>query len=101
MKLFAKIDCAGNGNNTLVAAVAGKKIRVRSYVLMAGGTVNAKFQSGASGNDLTGAFPLTAQAGISAPEAGDGQFETDVGSLLNLNLSGAVQVSGHLRYSLL
>jgi len=37
---------AALGNNTLVAAVAGKKIKVLGVTLYAGGAVNIKFQSG-------------------------------------------------------
>ena len=51
---FAKIAASSNGNNTLVTAVTGTKIRVLAYNLSAAGAVNAKFQSAAGGTDLTG-----------------------------------------------
>ena len=100
---FAKISANVNGSNALVAAVPGKRIRVTSYVLLAAGTVNATFQSAA--NDLTGAFPLVAQAGVAAQVtpsypggAAKGWFETNVGEALNLSLDAGVLVAGHLSY---
>ncbi len=88
--------------------MANKSIRVLGYVLMSAGTVNAKFQSGASGTDLTGAFPLVAQAGISAAlapvNAGgrhDCWFETVAGALLNLNLDAGTLVVGHVTYEVI
>lgn len=95
---FATIAVSGSGNNTLVSAVTGKKIRVLNYVFMASGTVNAKFQSGASGTDLTGLFYMVANTGASSGVNKYGHFETAAGSLLNFNLSGATAVGGHLSY---
>lgn len=95
---FAKVDCASNGDNTLVAAVAGKRIRVLAGVLVAAGTVVAAFQSGASGTALTGAMSLVASSGFTVPFCPLGNFQTAAGVLLNLSLDGSVQVSGWLVY---
>lgn len=96
---YAKIAASTSGNNTLVAAVTGKKIRVLAYNLMGSGAVNAKFQDGASGTDLTGLkYVAAAGGGICAPFNPVGWFETSVATLLNLNLSGAVAVGGELTY---
>lgn len=95
---YAKIAASASGDNTLVAAVPGKKIRVIDYAFMAAGTVNAKFQSGASGTDLTGLFYMVANTGAAPGEAKYGYFETAAGALLNLNLSTNVAVGGHLTY---
>lgn len=96
---FAKISAAGSGNNTLVAAVTSKKIRVLAYNLIGAGAVNAKFQSDASGTDLTGLKTIAAAGGgLCAPFSPVGWFETATGVLLNLNLSGAVLVAGELVY---
>jgi hypothetical protein len=97
------ISAASSGDNTLIAAVTGRRIVVTGYVLISSGTVNAAFKSGAS-TALTGAFPLTAQAGASAaPWSGAGTrkvgwFATSSSEALVLNLSGAVGVYGHLTY---
>lgn len=96
---FAPIAASSSGNNTLVAAVTGKKIRVLAYNLMGNGAVNAKFQSGAGGTDLTGLkYIAAAGSGICAPFNPVGWFETASNTLLNLNLSGAVAVGGELVY---
>ena len=51
----AKIDGATSGNNTLVAAVTGKKIRVLALTAtMTGTAVTIRFEDGAGGTALTG-----------------------------------------------
>jgi hypothetical protein len=96
---FAAIAASASGNNTLVAAVTGKKIRVLAYNIIGNGAVNAKFQTGAGGTDLTGLkYIAAAGGGICAPFNPAGWFETAAGVLLNLNLSGAVAVGGELVY---
>lgn len=96
---FAKIAASSSGNNTLIAAVASKKIRVLAYNLMGNGAVNAKFQDGAGGTDLTGLkYIAAAGGGICAPFNPIGWFETTANTLLNLNLSGAVAVGGEIVY---
>lgn len=95
---FAKIDCATSGDNTILAAVSAKKIRVLSYLINSAGAVNAKFQSGASGTDLMGAAAIVANSNLSASFSPVGHFETAVTTLLNLNLSAAIQISGHIAY---
>ena len=95
---YAIIDAATSGDNTLVAAVSGYKIRVLSLFLVAAGTVNTRFESGAGGTALTGVINLTAQAGYALNYNQGGWFETAAGSLLNLELSAAISVDGSLSY---
>lgn len=95
---FAAISASSSGNNTLVAAVASKKIRVLALWLTSNGAVNVKFQSGASGTDLTGLGYEAANTGIVLPFSPVGWFETASNTLLNANLSGAVAVGGSLVY---
>jgi hypothetical protein len=95
---FAVISCAGSGDNTIVSAVADKKIRVLAVSLSASAAVNAKFQSGAGGTDLTGLYYLAANGGMVLPYNKLGWFETGVNALLNLNLSGAIPVGGCITY---
>ena len=95
---YAKIDAATSGDNTIVAAVGNKKIRVLSLFYMASGTVNARWESGASGTALTGQVEHTAQTGVVLPFSEDGWFETAAGALLNLELSTAISVDGALTY---
>ncbi|TXH35287.1 MAG: hypothetical protein E6Q98_15965 [Rhodospirillaceae bacterium] len=95
---FAKIAASASGNNTIVAAVSGKKIRVLALKLIGSDAVNAKWQSGAGGTDLTGLSYLIASSGEVLPFNPAGWFETAAGALLNLSLSAAVAVGGHLTY---
>lgn len=94
---YAVIDSASLGDNTIVAAVAGKVIRVIHYKIWAVGAVACRFESGAGGEPLTGQMSLSIADGHESycPE---GLFQTEAGDLLNLELSTAVSVDGHLSY---
>jgi hypothetical protein len=94
----AVIDHATSGDNTLVAAVTGKKIRVLSCVLISNGTCSIRFESGAGGTALTGQMNLVANVGFSTGYSPVGHFETAAGELLNLEISAAVSVDGWLAY---
>ena len=95
---YVKISGNTNGDNTLVAAVSGKKIRVLGLSLMSAGTVNLTFQSGAGGTAISGAYPLTAQAGMVLPPCALGYMETAAGALLNMRLDAGTLVVGTLTY---
>jgi hypothetical protein len=94
----AVISASSSGDNTLVAAVTGKRIRVLQFTLVAAGAVTVRFESAASGTALTGVMSLAANAGISTTWCPVGHFHTIAGELLNLELGGAVQVGGWLKY---
>lgn len=96
---FRKIDTAAAGDTSLVAAVAGKKIRVISYNLVSTSANTVKFRSATT--DLTGGMALPANGQADAEFSPIGHFETAVNEPLNINLSGATQVSGHLAYVLI
>lgn len=95
---WAVINCNTSGNNTIVAAVADKKIRVLQAFVVSAGTVNVRFESGADGTALTGQMPLVVNAGFVLPFSPVGWFETGSNTLLNLELSGAVYVHGNVCY---
>src|SRR5581483_6498825 len=94
----AAVSASTNGDNTVVAAVTGRKIRVLAAVLVAAGTVSPKFQSDAGGTDLTGAMPMVANGVITLPFNPEGWCETAAGKLLNLRLSAGVAVTGVVTY---
>lgn len=94
----AVIDVATLGDNTLVAAVAGKKIRVTSLFLVAAAANTLRFESGAGGAALTGQMVMAANGVLSLPHNPAGWFETAAGALLNLELSAAASVDGALSY---
>lgn len=96
---FAKIDADTSGNNTIVTAVTGKKIRVHALFMVAAGAVNARFESGTNGTALTGQMNLTTNSGFVLDYNPLGWFETTAAVLLNLELSGATSVDGSLTYS--
>jgi hypothetical protein len=99
--LYAVIDDASIGNNTIVAAVAGKKIRVMGFFFVAAGAVDARWESDADGTALSGVMTLAAGDPFVASGFNPlGWFETVAGELLNLELSAAVSVDGALTYVL-
>jgi hypothetical protein len=98
------ISTASSGNVELVAISGSTVVYVCGFNVIAGGTVNVQFINGtgtacATGEtDETGAYPLTAQAGLAVPNAGHVQFKTDAGDALCVELSAAVQIDGLLTY---
>jgi hypothetical protein len=95
----AAIDAATSGNNTLVAAVSGKKIRVLAlFATMTGSAVTIRFEDGADGTALTGQMGPTSGQTIVLPFNPVGWFETSAATLLNMELSGAQSVDGVLVY---
>ena len=94
----AVLSGAGSGDNSVVAAVTGKRIRVVSLFLIAAGAVNVRFESGAGGDALTGVMSIAANGGLALNANYDGWFQTNGGEALNMELGGAVQVSGALTY---
>jgi hypothetical protein len=96
---FAVIDAATGGDNTLVAAVASKKIRVTSlYIVASGGANTVRFESGASGTAKSGQMSIAANGILVLPYNPQGWFETGTNTLLNLELSAATSVDGGLTY---
>lgn len=95
---FKEIDAATSGDNTLLAAVTSKKIRILSLYMVASAAVTARFESGASGTALSGQMQLAANGGFVLPFNPTGWFETASGVLFNLELSGAISVDGGFSY---
>jgi len=97
---YAAVSGATSGNNTLVAAVTGKKIRVLGLCIKAASAVAVRLEDGAGGTALTGVTSLVANGdlGWTLPLNLAGWCETSAATLLNMELGGAVQVSGVLTY---
>lgn len=96
---YAAISAASNGNNTIVAAVTGKKIRVLAAVMVMTGTaVTLTWQSGAGGSALSGAMTPLQGTSIILPYNEQGWFETAAATLLNLSLGGGQAVAGVIVY---
>jgi len=92
--MYAAIDATSAGDNTIVAGVSGKTIRVFSYLLAASATLQWKSGSTA----LSGEMPVTGQLVAPAAPLGAGRraayFETAEGE--DLILSGIA--GGHLEF---
>lgn len=96
---FAVVDAASSGDNTIVAAVTGKKIRVLAGSLtMTGTLVTIRWESGAGGTALTGQMQPLAGHTITMPYSPVGHFQTAASTLLNLELGGAQSVDGWIVY---
>lgn len=92
---YAVVSESTAADNEVVAAVAGKKIRVLSYALSAAGAVTVTWKTAATA--LTGAMSLATGTPLVCIEP-QGCFETVAGEALNIAPGGAVQVSGHIAY---
>ena len=95
---YAAVNATTNGDNTLLSAVAGKKLRVLSYTLVADAAVGCAFEDGAGGTELAGQMAFAANGGVSVPFSPVGHFETTANTLLNLETDAAANVRGHIAY---
>lgn len=96
---YAVVAAATGGDNTLVAAVTGKKIRVIALVLVASGGANSvRLESGASGTAITGVMDIIDNGQLVLPYNPAGWCETAAAALLNMELSAATAVAGVLGY---
>lgn len=91
---FATVSVT-SGAPTVVAAIAGKKIRVLSYVVISDAAQTATWQS--ASNNISGAMSLDANGGASAQHE-NGMFETNAGEALRLLPSASGTISGHITY---
>jgi hypothetical protein len=96
-----KIDTISDGvsgQNTLIAAVTGKRLKVYALVLISEGTVGVEFRDGAS-TALTGRMNFQAREGLTiavAPPAF--LLQTTAGNAFTMNLDAAVQIDGWFAY---
>jgi hypothetical protein len=95
---FKVITASSSGATTVVAAVAAKKIRVLRWRVSANGAVNVKWQSHVTPTDISGLAYCNQYKDVGGGYAPVGHFETVSGEALDINLSGAVAVSGELTY---
>lgn len=97
---FAVINRATSGE--LIAAVAGKRIRVLAYLFSVATTTTVRFDSAATA--LTGAMtanagvPFHAAIGQQSVQGAMGILQTEPGEALNVTLGAGVQISGHIVY---
>lgn len=95
---------ASSGNNTLIAAVTSKKIKVVAFSLTttASTATTCIFQSGAGGTELWRVILLPPTGGMAGANLATALpswlFETAVTTLLNLNLSAANTIHWSVSY---
>ena len=96
------INATSSGDNTVVAAVPGNRIRLIACHLHGNGDVNVSWKSGAA-TTLAAPMPLGVKGnGFVLPHAPTGEYwqRTASGEALVLTLSAAVAVTGSLIYEL-
>jgi len=91
-----KVDLSATG--TVAPLAAAQKLRVVSYVLVANGTVTVNWQSHTTTATKTGPMYLAANTGVASGYNPLGHFDTVAGEALDLALSAAVAVGGHVTY---
>lgn len=100
---YAVINASASGNNTIISAVTGKKIRVLGYTHTASTAVIVTWKSGTT-TAISGPMHFAtdgSRQGISGAGtfmAEYGVMETAVGEALVISLSGVATVGGHLIY---
>lgn len=95
---YAVINANTSGNNTIVAAVTAKRIRVVAAWVICGSAGDVRFESAANGTALTGQAPVAANGGFVLPYNEAGWFQTASAELLNLELSGTLDCNGSVAY---
>lgn len=95
----ARINATADGDNTVISAVSGKKIRVLSYVINANaaGVVTLQNTDGTpvvyASFELTDGGTVVYPGGVFAPA-----FETAVGTGLEISNAVGVDALGHITY---
>lgn len=91
---------SSNGDNTLIASVSSKLIKVFAYALQSTGTVNAKIIDGSGGTQLSALWNFQAREGavVSGPAPPSFLFKGSATTALVLNLSLAVSVEYEVSY---
>lgn len=101
--LTLALSGASSGANNVIAAVSGQTIRVYAFWATAAGAVTLQWRDGAT-TALSGIATMATGVTVSFPPTAVGNgllpiFTLTAGNALNMNLGGAVQVSGQLLYS--
>ena len=97
---WAEINATAAGDNTIVAAVAGMKIRVTALTFTCSAAANIAYKSGASVTKIN-AMPFAATGGLDSQRHAPNYFvETNTGDAFVMNLDGVYNVRGSLNYVL-
>lgn len=92
---FADINIAASG--AVVAAVAGKRIRVIAMDIVCPNAQTVSWQS-SGGAEISGPQAFAANGGIVRPYNPGGWFQTAIGEGLNIIVSGAGTIGGNVTF---
>lgn len=96
--LSVPINASAAGNTTVIAAVPDKAIYIISLEFLCAAAVTVEWQSGAGGAVISKGQAFAANGGKVLPFNPGTWGSTAINTLLNINLSAAVQVSGSIQY---
>ena len=96
----ARINTTTSGVTTMVAATAGKKIRVLAMYINSAVANVINLQSHVTTANNDGALAYSATGGMVLPFNPIGWFDTTVGEALDINIASTGQVSGQFSYIL-
>ena len=95
------IAVSASGDQQLIASPGpGRQICVTSYVLICTGGANSITWKSAA-NALSGAMGFAANGGIACPASDAPWLVCNQNEALNINLSAATAVAGHLTYRII
>lgn len=96
---FARVNATADGDNTIIAAVGGKKIRVLGYALTVTAAGTITLQDTQATPVIAAQFSLAAQGGVAYAGGLDAPaFETASGFGLEINNPAGVDTLGHITY---
>lgn len=96
---FQRVNATADGDNVIIAAVAGKKIRVLSYVVTVTVAGTMTMQDTQATPAIHAQFSLAAQGGASYPgNQSNPAFETAAGFGVEINNPAGVDTLGHMTY---
>jgi len=95
--LEISIDFTATGDNTIVAAVAGKAVRVYRIFFVLSAASDIVFKKGATA--LTGVIEMKEGGSVTLDFQDQPWFTTELGEAFVINQSGTAQVSGRLYYT--
>ena len=95
----ASISFSASGDNTLVAGIASKIVRVYRIFLVVSAATNLTFVDGTpGGTNFDGALAMSANGGLTLDFSEEPWFVTSAGNAFVLNQSGSAQIGGCIYY---
>lgn len=94
----AAINISTLGDNTIIAAVGGKRLLITSIILTVAGEVNITLYGGNAALSGPMDFGGTSEPRGMVSNFGHADLDVGLGKAFIINLSGAVQVSGIVCY---